>query len=180
MTGAGLVVLRASQSGDATNAPAPNADQVLIVTPGNNVITDFQRLANGMFTFRFYGEPVTNYVVQASTNLVNWSALATNQVSGLGYLEFTDAAATNYTKRFYRIAPLSALIPNGPVLTLMLAGNNVVVSWSTNNVGFTLESTTNLPATTWTSNTFSPAILNGKYTVTNTMTGGKKFYRLKK
>jgi hypothetical protein len=56
MTGAGLVVLRASQSGDATNAPAPNVDQVLIIVPGNNVIADFQRLANGMFTLRFYGE----------------------------------------------------------------------------------------------------------------------------
>jgi hypothetical protein len=105
MTGAGLVVVRASQSGDATYAPAPNVDQVLIVVPGNNVITDFQGLANGIFTFRFYGEPGTNYVTQASTNLVNWVPLATNQISALGYLEFTDISSTNYDRRFYRIAP---------------------------------------------------------------------------
>ncbi len=105
LTGAGLVVLRASQSGNATNAPAPNVDQVVIVAPGNNVMTDFLRLSNGMFTFRFYGEPGTNYVVQGSTNLVNWSSLATNQVSGLGYLEFTDVSATNFNRRFFRIAP---------------------------------------------------------------------------
>ena len=49
----GLAVIRASQSGDATNAPAPNVDQVLLIVPGNNVITDAQRLANGMFTMRF-------------------------------------------------------------------------------------------------------------------------------
>jgi sugar lactone lactonase YvrE len=105
ITGAGLVVLRASQSGDATNAPAPNVDQVLIVVPGNNVITDAQRLANGMFTLRFYGETGSNYVVKASTNLVDWLPVATNQISGLGYLEFTDTSSTNYDRRFYWITP---------------------------------------------------------------------------
>ncbi len=103
MTGAGLVVLRAAQSGDGTYAPAPNVDQVLIVAPGNKVMTDFQRLANGIYTFRFYGEPGTNYLVQASTNLVNWVPLATNQVSGLGYMEFTDISNTNFPSRFYRV-----------------------------------------------------------------------------
>lgn len=105
LTGSGLVVLRASQAGDAAYAPAPNMDQVLIVAPGNNVITDIQQLANGLFTLRFYGDPGVNHVVQASTNLLNWLPLATNQISGLGYLEFTDTASTNYIQRFYRIAP---------------------------------------------------------------------------
>lgn len=105
ITGAGLAVLRASQSGDATYAPAPNVDQALIIVPGNNVITDVQQVADGMFTFRFYGESEMNYVVQASTNLVNWLPLATNQIGGLGYLEFTDMSSTNYDRRFYRIAP---------------------------------------------------------------------------
>jgi hypothetical protein len=62
----------------------------------------------------------------------------------------------------------------------MLAGNNVVVSWTTNEVGFTLESATNLPPTSWTTNSVSPAIANGRYTVTNTMSDGKQFYRLRK
>ncbi len=98
-------MLRASQPGDATYAPAPNVDQALIVGPGNNIITDFQLLANGVFTLRLYGEPETNYVVQGSTNLVNWLSLATNQVSGLGYFEFTDISSTNFVRRYYRIAP---------------------------------------------------------------------------
>lgn len=180
MTGAGLVVLRASQSGDMTTAPAPSVDQVLIVVPGNNIITDFQRLANGMFTFRFYGDPGTNYVVQGTTDLLNWSALATNQVSGLGYLEFTDTSATNYSKRFYRIAPLSALILNGPVLSLTLVGNSVVVSWATNDSGYTLESATNLAPTSWTSNSVPPEVVMGRYNATNPISGGAKLYRLRK
>jgi len=103
MTGAGLAVLRASQLGDATNAPAPNVDQVLLIAPGNNVISDTQRLANGVFTLRFYGYTGTNYVVKASTNLVNWQPVATNQISGLGYLEFIDTSSTNFDRRFYRV-----------------------------------------------------------------------------
>ena len=67
--------------------------------------TDFQPLANGMSTLRLYDEPGTNYVVQGSTDLVTWLPLTTNQVSGLGYLEFTDTASTNLTRRFYRIGP---------------------------------------------------------------------------
>ena len=103
ITGPGLVVLRASQPGDSTYASAPDADQVLIVAPGNNVVTDCQRLGNGMFTLRYYGDAGTDYVVVASTNLVNWLPLATNQVRGLGYLEFTDISSTNFVRRFYRV-----------------------------------------------------------------------------
>jgi len=105
ITGAGLVVLRASQGGNDTYAPAANVDQVLSVAPGNNVITDAQQLENGMFTLRFYGEPGASCVVQVSINLVNWQPIATNQISGLGYLEFTDTASPNHDRRFYRIAP---------------------------------------------------------------------------
>ncbi|MCW5553207.1 MAG: hypothetical protein KIS67_13735 [Verrucomicrobiae bacterium] len=64
----GLLVLRVSQSGDDTYAPALNVDQVLLIAPGHRVITDMQRLGKGMFSFRFYGEPGDSCVVQASTN----------------------------------------------------------------------------------------------------------------
>jgi uncharacterized repeat protein (TIGR02543 family) len=105
MTGVGLVVLRASQSGDVTYAAAPSVDQVLLVAPGNNVIADAQRLANGMFTFRFYADTGPDYIVKASTDLISWLPVATNQISGLGFLEFTDVLSTNFDRRFYRIAP---------------------------------------------------------------------------
>lgn len=103
ITAAGLAVLRASQPGDATYAMAPNVDQVLLIVPGNNVITDAQRLESGMFTMRFYGDTGTNYVVMTSTNLVNWLSIATNQISGLGYFEFTDMSSTNFDRRFYKV-----------------------------------------------------------------------------
>jgi uncharacterized repeat protein (TIGR02543 family) len=103
ITGAGLVVVRASQSGDSTYAAAPDVDQVFIVAPGNNVVTDCERVGNGMFRLRYYGDTGTNYVVVASTNLVNWVPMTTNQVGALGYLEFIDMSSTNFNRRFYRV-----------------------------------------------------------------------------
>ena len=103
MIGPGMVVLRASQSGDATYAPAPSVDQVLIVAPGNNLITDFQRLTDGRFHLLFAGEMEQNYVVEYSTNLMHWMPLVTNRANTLGYLEFTDLSSTNRPQSFYRV-----------------------------------------------------------------------------
>jgi hypothetical protein len=45
------------------------------------------------------------YRINASTYLTsptNWVSIATNTLPGSGYLDFTDANATNLTYRFYR------------------------------------------------------------------------------
>ncbi|MCU0783469.1 MAG: hypothetical protein MUF81_05355 [Verrucomicrobia bacterium] len=67
-----------------------------------------------------------------------------------------------------------------PPLSILLTGGNVVVSWPTNAIGFTLESTTNMPAARWASNSTPPAIVSGYYAVSNAISGGARFYRLKK
>lgn len=52
---------------------------------------------------RFSGSPGFGYVMEASTNLVNWLAL-TNLVAGTdGLFEFLDTSATNFPTRFYRL-----------------------------------------------------------------------------
>jgi hypothetical protein len=65
-------------------------------------------------------------------------------------------------------------------LSIRQTGNNVLLSWLTDAAGFTLEYATNLPATSWTSNSSPPAIVNGQYTVTNAISSRAKFYRLRK
>jgi hypothetical protein len=72
-----------------------------------------------------------------------------------------------------------------PGLGTMRQGNNFVLSWPTNDPAFKLEYatnllSTNLAATIWISNQVVPSIVNGRYIVTNAITGDKKFYRLKK
>ena len=72
------------------------------------------------------------------------------------------------------------IICNPPTLNIVNQNSNIVLSWPTGAVGFTLENATNLPATFWTTNSSSPYIVNGRYAVTNGVSNGTKFYRLLK
>jgi len=94
------------------------------------------------------------------------------------------AAAQNLNgfDRSANIDPFFFTVPEPlppPQLTITLAGANVVLTWPTNVVGFTLQSTTNLvsPAV-WSTNSPAPVVIAGQNTVTNPITGAQKFYRL--
>jgi hypothetical protein len=57
--------------------------------------------SNGLPSFQFTGQPGYTYVVQASTNLANWTNIATI-VNSNGTVPFTDPDSTNYEQRYYR------------------------------------------------------------------------------
>lgn len=54
--------------------------------------------ANGQFAFNVSGVPKYQYVVQASTNLVNWVSVQTNTAPFM----FVDSNASQFQQRFYR------------------------------------------------------------------------------
>lgn len=57
--------------------------------------------SNGALQFSLFGSAGRSYIIEGSTNLMNWTPLATNApVSNL--IQFIDAGATNYPSRFYR------------------------------------------------------------------------------
>jgi len=61
------------------------------------------RLADGVFRLTLTGIPARTYEIQASTNLVNWSVLATlSNTNPGGVIQFSDPAAINLNRRFYR------------------------------------------------------------------------------
>jgi hypothetical protein len=64
------------------------------------------------------------------------------------------------------------------VLNIQLGESAVILSWPTNSTDLSLQSTTNLPAPFWTTNLPAPVIINGQYTVTNSISGRQQFYRL--
>lgn len=51
--------------------------------------------------FELRGYPGQNYVIEASTNLIQWVPINTN-VAEMGRVLFMDALGTNYPHRFYR------------------------------------------------------------------------------
>ena len=64
-------------------------------------------------------------------------------------------------------------------LTLISSVSNVVLTWLAYPPGVTLQSTTNLgSAAVWSTNSLAPTLVNGQNTVTNSISGIQKFFRL--
>jgi hypothetical protein len=59
-------------------------------------------LNNGTFTARVEGDSNTNYVIESSSNLVDWATLQTLAMTNR-LTPFTDTSVTNAARRFYRI-----------------------------------------------------------------------------
>ena len=53
------------------------------------------------FSFQFSVPAGATYVILASDNMLDWTPIYTN-VASTASVVFTDAAAANYDKRFYR------------------------------------------------------------------------------
>ena len=103
LTGAGTVTVRASQAGSSVFAPAANVDQSLTVLPPSNTVGSPQYNVSG-FNLTFYGTVGSNYLFQASSNLVNWTTLQTFSCTNI-IMNFQDTSATGMAHRFYQIKP---------------------------------------------------------------------------
>ena len=72
-------------------------------------------------------------------------------------------------------------VPLLPKLNAKSSGNELILAWPTNAVGFTLQSTLNLtPPVTWIDSTNPEAVIGTQFTVTNAASGRAQFYRLRK
>jgi hypothetical protein len=65
-----------------------------------------------------------------------------------------------------------------PTLSIARLGAQVVLSWSTNDAGFVLQSNTELFSTNWTQVTNAVSVSGGRYVVTNTANAPASYYRL--
>ena len=69
--------------------------------------------------------------------------------------------------------------PNtAPVLKAAVSGGSLVISWPVSATNFTMQSTASLVAPVWTTNAPAPVVVNGQNTVTNSISGAQKFFRL--
>jgi hypothetical protein len=92
-----------------------------------------------------------------------------NSISG-GYV-LTQPSSGGYQVGFVTILP---------TIHFGQSGNKFILSWPTNAVGFTLQSSTSLSATSVWASASSPVVVGNNYVVTNTISGSGMFYRLKK
>ena len=70
-------------------------------TPPRPRLTLLGRTSDGQTLLRLNGQNGSQFAIEASTNLVNWTALITNLVTG-GSFDYVDSAAPAFKRRFYR------------------------------------------------------------------------------
>jgi uncharacterized repeat protein (TIGR01451 family) len=93
----------------SASTPDPNPDDVtasLAVTVGNGgapSLTNTVVNSNGTFQLTVNGQSGQEYIVQASTNLINWVPVYTNPSPFVSPFTFTDSNASSYLDRFYRV-----------------------------------------------------------------------------
>ncbi len=68
----------------------------------NALLTAPTLLTNGLFQFTVLGISNQTYATEASSDLVNWSAISTN-VAPADTFDVVDPSSTNITPRFYRV-----------------------------------------------------------------------------
>ena len=138
---------------------------------------DFVAIASG----DFFG-----LALQSDGSLVGWGWNYGEEASGTGgtfYGQATPPVGTNFVAISagfeYSLAIHVAI--ERPVLNIARVGNSVVLSWPTDQSGYTLEAKTDPSSSLNWSNVFgTPTLVGNQYTVTNSVTNGNLFYRLKK
>lgn len=161
--------------GTSTNAVVTVSDIAFYVTlspslqiqlAGTNVVLTWPLSGAGyvLQSANKLAPPISWTTVTNMPVIVNFQYTVTNQVSG--------------GRRFYRLAEISTV---APALQARTSGSSFVLSWPASAQNFSLQTTTNLTdASSWTTVTNVPAVLNQQNVVTNGISDRRRFYRLKR
>src|SRR5205085_2801131 len=88
-------------SGTNNVAESANSVEVSATPVAAPIVLVVGPLTNGQFTLQFSGVDGRTYIVQTSTNLVDWAGIYTNQQAGALFI-YTNTNATDAV-RFYRV-----------------------------------------------------------------------------
>jgi hypothetical protein len=82
---------------------SPEISGVVGSTGSTALMLTSMSTSSGQFGFTVNGAANSQYIVQASTDLVHWVALQTNNANS----SFVDSNSSQFARRFYRIATTS-------------------------------------------------------------------------
>ena len=87
-----------------TAGSVASSNAVLTVTSAAPVRPQLSGIgfSNGLFNLTINGDAGPDYIVQASTNLTDWTSIFTNHSPTPPFV-WSDTAASNFSQRFYRI-----------------------------------------------------------------------------
>ena len=176
----------ADADGSSDNVPAYVWAKVAVPSNGVSMSFDFMLEGDGkddLFAAAVDGTNVlsietsllsTNELMNSGLiDVAQWAGKEVELFFGIQGGTSTNAIVTVQSIRFYENAP--------PSLHAQASGNNFVLTWPLSAQDFNLQSSTNLADTnSWTTLTNVPAIVDLQNTVTNPISGGARFFRLKK
>jgi len=116
------------------------------------------------------------YSLESTTNisLGSWQAV-TNSPVVLG-TTYAVTSTVSWAQCYFRLTS----IPVQPRLDIQPLPGKVRLTWPTNTVGYSLESSTNIISGSWQAITNSPIVLGTSYAVTAAVTRAECYFRLKR
>ena len=93
------------ETSTANNAVALVSMQTVLPPAVPNITAESSN-TNGSFNLSLAGTPGATYILETTTNLFSvtgWQPIATNTLDTNGVWQFSDADATNFAQRFYRL-----------------------------------------------------------------------------
>jgi hypothetical protein len=134
-----------------------------------STVTNFSLNSNGVFQGALVAPNADVSLNGAGTSTANFvGCLIANSVLLNGNWAFHyDESLERILTRLYSM----------PQLTIISSGSNVIMSWPA-AANFTLQSTGNLTSQGWTPVAPVPPVVNGQNTVTNSISGSQRFFRL--
>jgi uncharacterized delta-60 repeat protein len=107
---------------------------VLTVTPPKIMVADgAMGFCTNQFGFNVNAAVGQAVVIEASTNLLQWTAIQTNVVTSSGVIFFTDPESAGFPRRFYR-----ARYHEGPLPLPAIGTTDGDLGFQTNQFGFSL------------------------------------------
>jgi len=98
---AGAYTLSAEATDEFGVSSASTPVTITVVATGLPAFDNAAVLTNGQFAIRMSASANQTLIIQASTNLAGWTAIATNSAAK-GVIDFIDTNAVNFHHRFYR------------------------------------------------------------------------------
>lgn len=92
------------------NSGAVRSSEATLTVINSSLRFDSGQKTNDGIQFQITGPIASDYVILASTDLVNWTPISTNAALA-GNVVFTDTATANYSARYYR-----AMLRGSPVI----------------------------------------------------------------